>query len=223
MEDFETTNSVKVLSIDEEKKKFRVIFTTGSPAANDTRHGRFKFSLPPPTALGNSDEYRQALIKIEYVGATPDLGVQDATWTIPTPQALFQSGVIVRINAPSSQIVHNKTFLQAEYNVGVNDHTGFQQFVPLEVKNVGSFLANAAGPAGAGVIQRNHISWVGDGTGCDGMICGNPFNQQLEISFMTPVVDFTTCYLSSPTGAGGLLNQIGAYTIQLSIEMIPNK
>ncbi len=32
MEDFETTNSVKVLSIDEEKKKFRVIFTSASPA-----------------------------------------------------------------------------------------------------------------------------------------------------------------------------------------------
>lgn len=223
MDSMETTNSVKVLSIDEEKKKFRVIFTSASPAANDTRHGRFQFNLPPPTSLGNSDLYRQALIKVEYVAATPDLGVNDATWTLPTPQAIFQSGVIVRINAPSGQVVHNKIFLQAEYNNGVNDHTGFQQFVPLEVKNVGSFLANAAGPAGAGVIQRNHIAWIGDGTGCDGIICGNPFNQKLELSFMTPVVDFTTCYLSSPGGAGGLANQIGSYTVQLSIELIPNK
>jgi len=224
MDSADTTNSVKVLSIDEEKRKFRVIFTSGTPAGIDSRHGRFKFNLPPPTSIANSDEYRQALIKVDYVSANPE-GPVDATWTLGTGagQAIQIGGVIVKLNAPSGQVVHNKIFAVADYDKGVNDHTGFQQFVPLEAKNIGSLLLNAAGPAGAGVPQQSHIAWQGDGTGCEGVICGNPFHQQLELSLMCPNVDFTPCYLSSPAGGGGLLNMIGTYVIQLSIEMIPNK
>lgn len=230
MEDH-SINSVQVLSIDEERRKFRIIFTSGTPAAADVRFGKFKFNLPAPTALANSDHFRNARIKIENVAVTPDLGVNDATWALPTGggQAIHQSGVIVRLGTPSSQTIHSKTFAVAEYDTGNIDHNGFMQFVPLEVKNVGSLIeSNTIPPAAAnirtgGVLQRDKIAWLGDGTGAEGMICGNPFNQNLELSLLTPSVDFTTCYLASAGGAGALLNMIGTYTIQFIVEMIPNK
>lgn len=222
--DEESINSVQVLSIDEERRKFRVIFTTNSAAAADTRYGKFLFNLPAPTSLANSDHYRQAKIKIEYVAATPDGGVVSPTWTLSAGnQAIHQAGVIVRINTPCQQVVRNRIFQGAEYGTGVIDHNGFMQFVPLEVKNVSSLLANAAGPAGAGVPQRTTISWIGDGTGAEGMMTGNPFNQQMELSLLTPSIDFATCYLADAAAGGGLANQLGVYTIQFLVELIPNK
>jgi hypothetical protein len=225
MEDSNTINSVKVLSIDEEKRKFRVIFSTNSAAAVDNRHGKFKFNLEAPTFIANSDQYKSATIKVESVGIVPDRGDTDVSWTIALAggQDINIPGVIVRINTPSSQVVHNKTFLQADYDVGINDHNGFMQFVPLQVVNTGSLLANAAGPAGAGVPQRQQIAWIGDGSGAEPVVCGNPFNQNIELSLLAPNLDFTTCYLASPTGAGGLLNQVGTYLIQFVVEFIPNK
>tara|TARA_R100000805_G_C3617757_1_gene120069 strand:- start:44 stop:721 length:678 start_codon:yes stop_codon:yes gene_type:complete len=220
-----TINSVKVLSIDEERRKFRVIFTTNSAAANDTRFGKFNFNLPPPTSLTNSDHFQNARIKIEYVCATPDGGVSDPTWVLSTNTGvgIHQGGVIVRLNTPCQQVVRNKIFTGAEYGTGTIDHNGFLQFVPMELKNVGSLLANAAGPAGAGVPQRTTISWIGDGTGAEGMITANPFNQNIELSLMSPSVDFATCYLASATAGGGLANPLGVYTVQFIVEMIPNK
>jgi hypothetical protein len=229
--DSDAINSVQVLSIDEERRKFRVIFTTNSAAAPDVRYGKFLFNLPAPTSLANSDHYRNARIKIEYVAATPDGGVSSPTWVLSTNPAvgIHQSGVIVRINSPCQQVVRNRIFAPADYNTGVIDHNGFMQFVPMEVKNVGSLLENNSVPPAAadlrtgGVPQRTTISWIGDGTGAEGMITGNPFNQQIELSLMTPSVDFATCYLADAAAGGGLANQLGVYVVQFVVELIPNK
>jgi hypothetical protein len=222
--DDESINSVQVLSIDEERRKFRVIFTTNSAAANDTRYGKFLFNLPAPTSLANSDHYRQARIKIEYVAVTPDGGVVAPTWVLSTNPAvgIHQAGVIVRINTPCQQVIKNRIFQGAQYGTGVIDHNGFLQFVPLELKNVGSLLADAAG-AGGGVPQRTTIAWLGDGTGAEGMLTANPFNQNIELSLMTPTVDFATCYIADAAAGGGLANQLGVYTIQFIVELIPSK
>lgn len=222
--DDDAINSVQVLSIDEERRKFRVILTTNSAAAPDVRYGKFKFNLPAPTSLANSDHYRQARIKVEYVSATPDGGVVSPTWVLSTNPAvgIHQAGVIVRLNTPCQQVVRNRIFQPAEYDTGVIDHNGFMQFVPMEVKNVGSLVTDG-GAAGGGVPQRVTIAWVGDGTGAEGMITANPFNQNIELSLMTPSVDFATCYLADAAAGGGLANQLGVYTIQFVVEMIPNK
>ncbi len=51
----EGINTVNVLSIDEEKLKFRVTATFAAPNINVTdKRGEFKFELPFPNALGNS-------------------------------------------------------------------------------------------------------------------------------------------------------------------------
>lgn len=224
MENLDTIQSVNVLSIDEERRKFRVIFSTNSAAALDTRHGKFKFNLEAPTYIANSDHYRNATIKIESVGFVPDRGDVDSGWTINVGggQDINIPGVIIRINTPSSQVVHNKTFLAANNDVGINDHNGFMQFVPIQVVNSGFLLANPA-LAGAGLPQRQQVAWIGDGSGAEPMVCANPFNQNIELSLLAPNVDFTTCYLATATGAGGLNNQVGTYTIQFVVEMIPNK
>jgi len=217
----EEVNSVQVLSIDEERRKFRVIFTTesGLLAGNDTRHGKFQFTLPAPTALANSDHFRNARIKIESLTATSPDAINDATWAIgtaPAGQAIKTGGVIVALNTPSSQVVHNKTFAGADVGVGNNEQIGFQQFIPLRVNNVLTF-------GGGGAIANDGASWQGDGTGAEGIICGNPFNQSVQLTLKTPVVDQVSCYLASPGGGGGLLNQIGNYVVSFIVEMIPNK
>lgn len=229
--DDESINSVQVLSIDEERRKFRVIFTTNSAAAADTRYGKFNFNLPAPTSIANSDHYRQARIKIEYVAVTPDGGVVSPTWVLSTNPAvgIHQAGVIVRINTPCQQVIKNRIFQGAQYGTGVVDHNGFLQFVPLEVKNVGSLLENNSVPPAAadlrtgGVPQRTTIAWVGDGTGAEGMLTANPFNQNVELSLMTPTIDFATCYIADAAAGGGLANQLGVYTIQFIVELIPSK
>ena len=217
----EEVNSVQVLSIDEERRKFRVIFTSesGLAAGNDVRFGTFEFNLPAPTALANSDHFRNARIKVETITATPPTAVNDATWAVAlggAGQALKQGGVIVSLNTPSSQVVHNKTFLAADLGIGTNEQIGFQQYIPLQVNNVKTF-------GGGGAIANDAASWQGDGTGAEGIICGNPFNQKVQLKFKSPQVDQLACYLASAGGGGGLLNQIGNYVVSFIVEMIPNK
>ena len=63
MSDIETVNSVKVVSVDEEKLKFRVIVSlNGQLLADQDSKGRYNFQIPIPTAIGNSYMFNQAVM-----------------------------------------------------------------------------------------------------------------------------------------------------------------
>ena len=81
MSDNETINSVKVISVDEEKLKFRVIVSlNGQLLADQDSKGRYNFQIPIPTAIGNSYMFNQAIMKIESFTATSPFGNLLQTW-----------------------------------------------------------------------------------------------------------------------------------------------
>ena len=65
-------NTVNVLSVDEERLKYRAIVSCTDVGAVG---GRFSILLPPPTVFANSSHYNQCVMKIEAFTATPFSGV----------------------------------------------------------------------------------------------------------------------------------------------------
>lgn len=65
-------NTVNVLSVDEERLKYRAIIHCSAVGA---RKGEFNILLPPPTAFANSNHYNQCVIKIDSFTATPFPGM----------------------------------------------------------------------------------------------------------------------------------------------------
>ena len=104
----DSINSVKVLSIHEEKLKFRIILTFEGAIAN--RKGRLKFNLPIPTSIANSHEYSASVIKIDSFTAMPPIGTNNGTWAIEVGagQAIKQSAILIKMNIGGSQSVHNR-------------------------------------------------------------------------------------------------------------------
>jgi hypothetical protein len=58
-------NTVSVKSVNEERRKFRVIWSNAARFAGNEQKGEYKFLLPPPTSLANSHKYPNAIIKID--------------------------------------------------------------------------------------------------------------------------------------------------------------
>ena len=207
-------NTVSVKSVDEERRKFRVIWSNAARYAGNQQKGEYKFSLPPPTSLANSHKYPNAIIKIDSFTAHTIHGVNDPVWFDDVAGAIVKTPSIeIRLNIGSSQIVNNKTTGVAQLGVGNNEIGGFRQLLPLQIVNVG----NAAGAAPA----ADGYAWTAIGSGVaatDAMVCANPFGQQITLTINIPF-DENKAFLRSAAGANV---DAGLYTAQLSIELIEN-
>lgn len=229
--------SVSVFSVDEERLKYRVIISAGVIGAGDHK-GEFEAYIPPPTAFANSNNYNQAIIKVDSFTATPIDTIADATWTdngvparasppVPAvPAALAKlGGVMIRANVGSSQPQSIKIDNTASLAIGGdNQVAGFRQFLPLQLVNVGT---TGAGVAAAGPSPTAEgYSWVGIGSGIsatDPILSANPFGQKVKFSLINPVNDSKVWLVSAAGGGGGAAgNNVGEYTLQLTITMIPN-
>lgn len=229
--------SVSVFSVDEERLKYRVIISAGVIGAGDHK-GEFEAYIPPPTAFANSNNYNQAIIKVDSFTATPIDTIADACWTdngvparasppVPAvPAALAKlGGVMIRANVGSSQPQSIKIDNAASLAIGGdNQVAGFRQFLPLQLVNVGT---TGAGVAAAGPTPTAEgYSWVGIGSGIsatDPILSANPFGQKVKFSLINPVNDSKVWLVSAAGGGGGAAgNNVGEYTLQLTITMIPN-
>ena len=229
--------SVNVFSVDEERLKYRVIISAGVIGAADHK-GDFEAYIPPPTAFGNSNNYNQCLIKVDAFTATPTDITADASWTdsgVPArtlppvaavPAALAKlGGVMIRANVGSSQPQSIKIDNAGSLSVGGDSQvSGFRQFLPLQLVNVGT-TGNGAAVAGP-VATNEGFSWVGIGSGIsatDPILSANPFGQKIKFSLINPVNDSKVWLVSAGGAAGGPGgNNVGEYTLQLTITMIPN-
>jgi hypothetical protein len=207
-------NTVSVKSVDEERRKFRVIWSNTARYAGNDQKGEYKFLLPPPTSLANSHKYPNAIIKIDSFTAHCISNVNDAVWYDAVAAAgLKLPSIEIRLNIGSSQIVNNRTRYAADLGVGSNEIGGFRQLLPLQVVNVGNFL----GPAPA----ADSYAWTAIGSGVaatDAMVCANPFGQTITLTLNVPY-DENKAYLRSAAGANV---DAGLYTAQISIELIEN-
>lgn len=218
-------NTVNVLSVDEERLKYRAIIHCANTAA---RFGQFNIIIPPPTAFANSSHYNQCVIKIESFTATPFPGANSeiAAWTDERSVAMTKlGGIIIGIDVGSSQVVSTKLTTLADIaEKGTSSVGGFRQFLPLQIVNTGTIVA-APGAPRPGEVQGPSptafgFTWTGIGSGIastEGILSANPFGSQLQIRLINPATG-KNCYLT-----GAPLNQdFGDYNLQISITMIPN-
>ena len=92
---------------------------------------------------------------------------------------------------------------------------GFAQLLPLQIVNVGDTAAFT--PAAGGFAATA----IGSGVAAsDAVLCANPFGKDLTIRLTTPVIERGSNVWISQVGAA---QDVGYYTLQLSIELIPNK
>jgi hypothetical protein len=208
-------NTVSVKSVDEERRKFRVIWANAARFAGNEQKGTYKFTLPPPTALANSHKYPNAIIKIDSFTAHTLSGVNDAVWyDLSAGAALKLPAIEIRLNIGSSQTVNNHSQNAVGLaNGGYLSVSGFKQMLPLQIVNVGN--------NGAPVPAADSYAWTAIGSGVaatDAIICANPFGQEITLTLNTPY-DEKRCYLRSAAGANV---DAGIYSAQISIELIEN-
>ena len=210
-------NSVKVLSIDEERLKFRVIVSFDCPAPlapNDS--GRYQFLLPPPTSFGNSHEYSACTIQCDGFNACINSGTADPAWTVQVPGAAAQlvklAAIELKMNVGSGQSLTNQSLIAANSGVGVNRMSGYRQMINLTLKLVGTNIGVVVGAVAH--------AWEGVGLG-EPMLCANPFGNLITLTLNDIMTD-SPCYLVAAAAGGAGGPDLGQYSAQFTITMIQN-
>ena len=207
-------NTVNVLAIDEEKLKFRVTMTvSGANVAQN--NGIYKFLLPIPTALANSNHYNSCVIDCNGFQAYALGGTADPAWTvdIPAAPALLKIGCVeLQLDIPSSQTVTSTQFNANESGVGVSRVGGYREVLFLECKSVGDGAGNV-------VLAGRSAVWTGISP-AKPIMCGNPFGKTITIRNHDPMSD-DRCWLVS-AGAGAGSPDVGHYVYSFDITMIKN-
>lgn len=209
-------NSVQVLSLDEEKLKFRVILVVAAGAV-PIDEGQYQFSLPPLTSIGNSNHYNQCNITLDSFEAhIQAIGTNDACWT--TPAALVRAASLeVRLDIPSTQslINYNTNPFAAGGNLGEVRQGGYRCLVPFWARLIGNGAGAILGNMGDYAFQSNSGSMGGP------LMCGNPFGSTITLSNRLPGNDDFVWLASAAAGVASA--DLGCYSYQFTIEMIPNR
>ena len=228
-------NTVNVLSIDEERLKFRCIVSCDANALDGVGlpggRGSFEFNLPPLTSYGFSDEYSSCIVKCDSFIAMPYLNVAGAA-LIADPVWVSQAGgagvnkcacIELRLNIGGSQVSSNViepvvAGADGGPGVGLSSIGGFRQLIPLQVVNVGNFAAPFP-------ITGASACWTAIGSGVsstDAIKCANPFGSNVKLSMISPI-EGLPAYLCSGSAAGIAAGvDCGRYYFQFSITMVPN-
>jgi len=224
MENKPNINSVDVLSVDEQRLKFRVIASHyGAPAGGNpnriNERGSFTIRLPPLTSIANSHEYNSAVVKIDAFTCHTGQLVNDTSWCYNDPGAgpgvIKLSSVIINCNFPTSQVIAIDTDANTQLGIGNVISQGFNQLLPVQIVNVGngaSFTPNATGYACVG---------IGSGiSSTDPVLIGNPFGKDLTINIKAPSFKAgSNVWLGSAANAAF---DVGVYNISMTIQLIKN-
>lgn len=205
-------NSVDVLSIDEEKLKFRVIvsFVAQNLAENK---GVYKFLLPNPTALTNSNRYDQCVIQCNGFHAYTN-NIPDPTWT--DTAALAKVGCIqLELDIPSAQTVATNCNAAGVSGVGVSSISGYRELLFLDCHSIGDAAANVA-------LGATTAAWIGSSKS-EPIMCGNPFGKTVTIRNIDLVANAPVWLVANAAGGGANGNDLGIYMYSFDITMIENK
>ena len=225
-------NVVNVVSIDEERLKFRVnigLFAgTAVATALNPAKGTYQVELPIPTFFGNSNEYNSCLIKCNGFHASTDNAFADPAWSVSNPAPgvvnAFEkvAAIEVQLGIPSSQTtsITNGAFVAGAHPgeiLGESKVGGFRELMFLKVINLGDAAGNFD-LAGSGRCA----AWSGH-SDSEPILCANPFGQILTISNKVALND-ELCYLASVAGIGAAAGRdLGRYIYSFDITMIPNR
>lgn len=205
-------NSVDVLSIDEEKLKFRVIVSFNAQNIDQDR-GVYQFLLPNPTALTNSNRYDQCVIQCNGFHAYTT-NINDPTWS--DALALSKVGCIeLELDIPSSQTITNVSNVAGLSGVGFSKISGYREVLFLECHSVGDANANVA-------LAGTTAAWIGSSKS-EPVMCGNPFGKTITIKNIDPVANAPVWLVSNAGGGGAGGADLGNYIYSFDITMIENK
>lgn len=210
-------NTVNVLAIDEEKLKFRVTVTFSAPniTPNDNQ-GVYKFQLPIPTSIANSDQYDSCVIDCNGFQAYTLGGIADPTWTVDIPGAAQRKKVgciELQMDIPSSQTVTSTQFRVRDSGVGENRVGGYRELLFLKVDSVGDGAGNVA-------LGGRSAVWRGESP-AHPIMCGNPFGKTITIRNQDPMSNDRCWLVSFAAGAGSA--DLGHYVYSFDITMVKNK
>jgi hypothetical protein len=207
----EEINTVNVLSINEEKLKFRVsVSFFGQQLAQN--QGEYKFLLPIPTSLANSNEYNSCIMECSGFQAYALSVVGDPAWT--SAVALSKVGTLeLQLDVPSSQTTTTTSLVAADSGVGNSRVGGYRELIFMECVSIGDNVGGVA-------IGGSTASWRGKSSSTP-VLCGNPFGKTISIRNSDPISDDLVWLISAAAGAGTA--DRGCYIYSFEITMVPNK
>jgi len=219
-------NTVNVFSIDEERLRYRVIVAIKG-VGNYEGRGQYQVDFPIPTSFNNSHEYSQCLMKCDSFTATTLFGIADASWgrggALPAPTRGDKIPALeLRMSVPTSQVVKSSILgtnagAAQEVIPTETEMSTWAQLLPGQVINTGNGQSFAVGATSA------DKGWMSiSGRAENPIMCGNPFGQQVRITFRNPITE-NDVYLQDTTAGGGNMGpDQGSYVMQFDITMIPN-
>ena len=130
--------------------------------------------------------------------------------------------LIIELNVPSAQTLQVAVPLAANVVTGGQAATGsgFKQFAQIRKVEVGDATGLSASSA-VNVVNARMYAWEWTGHKQEPILCANPFGGQVKLTISTPAVDASTCWLVNQ-GAGAGSADIGEYSAQFTIEMVPS-
>ncbi len=217
----ESINSVNVLAIDEERLVFRVMVgIDASPGqAAGARPGHYVFNLPPLTAFGNSNHYKQCVIRCDGINCQTAVGIEDGVWTALGLAGGRVGALEINLDIPSSGCLVNKQILPVDADDGNVQMGKFQQLVPVSLNLIGNTNGTIESIVGGNNVGTGAYAWQGEGLG-DDILCANPFGSTVTMSFKRPDFDIPMYLVSAAAIAGA---DQGIYQAQFTITMVPNK
>ena len=202
-------NTVRVVSIDEERLKFRL---TLAFIGHGALKGSYKFYLPPPTSFANSAHYNSCIISCGGVQASCNGVIADPVWR--SAAGLHKTGAIeLSLSIPSSQTTTMVSVVQALEGTGFTKTGGYRDLILLELKSVGD------GVGANYVLGGTTAAWSGT-SGNRPILCGNPFGQTITLTNHDPINDLPVWLTSAALGLLG--GDEGEYLYSFDIEMVPN-
>tara|TARA_R110002126_G_scaffold146267_2_gene292234 strand:+ start:4465 stop:5133 length:669 start_codon:yes stop_codon:yes gene_type:complete len=220
-------NFVKVNSIDEAKKKFKVIVTH---SADLDAFGFYDLTIPYPTNMTNSHEYKQALIKLDVItieclndSVLPVVNNPNPVWAEKNPAGaggiLVREGlgaVILNLGLPATNDI--RTHRDGGGDVTENLYR-YRELIPLRLYFRGNYQGIEPSPGAGGPTTGNNYCYQYTPTQADPMICAIPFGKNMRFFFESPYTAAAVpIYLANILDLG--LQDFTRVTMQFTIELL---
>lgn len=227
----------QVHNIDEEKLKFKVNVGIAQTPLN---HGEYSFDLPPLTDLCNTNDYNQAIVRLDQIVISPfsqtaggmPVNNPNPIWTDRFTSAAAAvekavSNVLLTMSIPSRQ-----TGLTSNNNSNVNTQYGqlyykYQELIPCFWEWRGNYQGiQTTNNIAPGAAAGNSYAIRHQPNSDNGVLCANPFGSRINFSFILGQdveENQNKLYLTQINNANTPRDDITEISLQLTIILVPNK
>ena len=227
----------QVHNIDEEKLKFKVNVGIAPSVEN---HGVYSFDLPPLTDLCNTNDYNQAIVRLDQIVISPfsrtaggvPVNNPNPVWTDRFTSAAVAvetavSNVLLTMSIPSRQ-----SGLTSNNNDNGNTQYGqlyykYQELVPCFWEWRGNYQGIQTTNNGPPPVANGNSYAIRHKPNSDnGVLCANPFGSRVNFSFILGAdveENQNKLYLTQINNGNTPRDDITEIALQLTIILVPNK